>query len=113
MEASRRGDMKAVQEILMSDPSQCRTPNADGATPLMVAAMMGHIQVWTGIYLSLLHSAFIKSNLKGYTVHHICSVYSFVTLYFSHFDDLVVFCKLLLDRKWHHLYWRGVDHYGY
>ncbi|KAK4321659.1 hypothetical protein Pmani_007552 [Petrolisthes manimaculis] len=45
MEASRRGDVQAVQEILMSDPSQCLTPNADGATPLMVTAMMGHIQV--------------------------------------------------------------------
>lgn len=55
MEASKRGDVKAVQEILMSDPSQCRTPNADGATPLMVAAMMGHFQVSTGISLFYIH----------------------------------------------------------
>ncbi|KAG0726574.1 Ankyrin repeat and SAM domain-containing protein 6 [Chionoecetes opilio] len=45
MGASRRGDLKAVQEILLADPSQCQAPTADGATPLMVAAMMGHKQV--------------------------------------------------------------------
>lgn len=45
MDASRRGDLKAVQEILLADPSQCQIPTADGATPLMVAAMMGHKQV--------------------------------------------------------------------
>ncbi|XP_045621418.1 ankyrin repeat and SAM domain-containing protein 6 isoform X2 [Procambarus clarkii] len=45
MDASRRGDVKAVQEILLTDPSQCQVPTADGATPLMVAAMLGHVQV--------------------------------------------------------------------
>lgn len=45
MDASRRGDLKAVQEILMADPSQCQFATADGGTPLMVAAMMGHKQV--------------------------------------------------------------------
>lgn len=45
MGASRRGDLKAVQEILLADPTQCQVPTADGATPLMVAAMMGHKQV--------------------------------------------------------------------
>uniref|UniRef100_A0A0P4WIN6 Uncharacterized protein n=1 Tax=Scylla olivacea TaxID=85551 RepID=A0A0P4WIN6_SCYOL len=45
MDASRRGDLKAVQEILLADPTQCQVPTADGATPLMVAAMMGHKQV--------------------------------------------------------------------
>lgn len=45
MDASRHGDVKAVQEILLSDPSQSQVPTADGATPLMVAAMMGHLQV--------------------------------------------------------------------
>ncbi|KAG7170631.1 Ankyrin repeat and SAM domain-containing protein 6-like [Homarus americanus] len=45
MDASRRGDVKAVQEILLADPSQCQVPTADGATPLMVAAMLGHMQV--------------------------------------------------------------------
>lgn len=45
MDASRRGDLKAVQEILLADPSQCHFATADGATPLMVAAMMGHKQV--------------------------------------------------------------------
>ncbi|XP_071537835.1 ankyrin repeat and SAM domain-containing protein 6-like [Panulirus ornatus] len=45
MDASFRGDIKAVQEILLTDPSQCQIPTADGATPLMVAAMLGHIQV--------------------------------------------------------------------
>ena len=45
MDASRRGDLKAVQEILLADPTQCQVPTTDGATPLMVAAMMGHKQV--------------------------------------------------------------------
>lgn len=45
MDASRRGDLKAVQEIILKDPSQCQFATADGATPLMVAAMMGHIEV--------------------------------------------------------------------
>lgn len=45
MDASCRGDVKAVQEILLTDPSQCQIPTANGATPLMVAAMLGHIQV--------------------------------------------------------------------
>ncbi|KAK8750230.1 hypothetical protein OTU49_015326, partial [Cherax quadricarinatus] len=45
MEASHRGDVKEVQEILLADPSQCQVTTADGATPLMVAAMLGHIHV--------------------------------------------------------------------
>ncbi|KAK7080291.1 hypothetical protein SK128_003272 [Halocaridina rubra] len=44
MEAARRGDVKSLQEILLTDPSQSKIVTADGATPLMVSAMFGHIQ---------------------------------------------------------------------
>ncbi|XP_069995120.1 ankyrin repeat and SAM domain-containing protein 6 isoform X1 [Penaeus vannamei] len=45
MDAAHRGDMQALTEILMADPGQCHTTTPDGATPLMVAAMLGHRQV--------------------------------------------------------------------
>ncbi|XP_076068299.1 ankyrin repeat and SAM domain-containing protein 6-like [Oratosquilla oratoria] len=45
MQAARHGNTEAVREILYTEPGQCHTTTSDGATPLMVAAMMGHRDV--------------------------------------------------------------------
>ena len=37
----RSGDIKLVQHILDADPKQCNKLSPEGATPLMIAAMMG------------------------------------------------------------------------
>lgn len=95
MDASRRGDLKAVQEILLADPNQCQFATADGATPLMVAAMMGHKQVvqvlvqygspldaqdhkngWTALMQAIYHRwACVYPMKQGYTA---CLLVSFI-----------------------------------
>lgn len=42
---SLTGDEELVKQILEEDPDQCNVTSKDGATPLMIAALMGHLTI--------------------------------------------------------------------
>jgi len=43
--AARNGDLASVKAVLQGDPGQIHVTNANGSTPLIVAASVGHLQV--------------------------------------------------------------------
>ena len=86
MEAVWRGDLKAVQEILSCDPSQSQIVTADGATPLMVAAMFGHCQI-AQILLQYGAPIDAQDHRNGWTALMQAIYHRYDRIYFRYFKD--------------------------